>query len=131
MKVGDRAQFSIKEIGESTVRVQLEQQPAPQAAMLAIDNPTGEIKAMVGGYSFDESKFNRATQAYRQVGSSFKVYVYADALEQGMSPFDTVVDAPLTLVSGGQDYTPHNYDDKFEGTITLRRALDGSRNIPD
>ena len=50
---------------------------------------------MVGGYSFDDSKFNRATQAYRQVGSSFKVYVYADALEQGMSPFDTVVDAPI------------------------------------
>ena len=112
------------------MRVQLEQQPAPQAAMLAIDNPTGEIKAMVGGYSFEDSKFNRATQAYRQVGSSFKVYVYADALEKGATPFDTILDAPMTVMSGGQPYSPHNYDEKFEGNITLRRALAGSRNVP-
>ncbi|MGC1902575.1 MAG: PBP1A family penicillin-binding protein [Candidatus Acidiferrum sp.] len=130
LKVGDLAQFSIKEIQESTVRVQLEQQPAPQGAMLAIDNPTGEIKAMVGGYSFEDSKFNRATQAYRQVGSSFKVYVYADALEKGATPFDTILDAPMTVMSGGQPYSPHNYDEKFEGNITLRRALAGSRNVP-
>ena len=79
LKPGDLAQFSIQELRENTARVQLEQQPGPQAAMVAIDNPTGEIKAMVGGYSFEDSKFNRATQAYRQVGSSFKIYVYADA----------------------------------------------------
>ncbi len=130
LKVGDLAQFSIKEIGESTVRVQLEQQPAPQAAIMAIDNPTGEIKAMVGGYSFEDSKFNRATQAYRQVGSSFKVYVYADAMEKGATPFDTILDAPMTVMSGGVPYSPHNYDEKFEGNITLRRALAGSRNVP-
>ena len=70
--------------------------------MVAIDNPTGEIKAMVGGYSFEDSKFNRATQAYRQVGSSFKIYVYADALEKGATPFDTILDAPFTAISGGQ-----------------------------
>jgi penicillin-binding protein 1A len=98
--------------------------------MLAIDNPTGEIKAMVGGYSFEDSKFNRATQAFRQVGSSFKVYVYADALEKGSTPFDTILDAPFTVISGGQPYSPKNYDEKFEGTITLRRALAGSRNVP-
>jgi penicillin-binding protein 1A len=130
LKAGDLAQFQILELRENTVRVQLEQQPAPQAAMLAIDNPTGEIKAMVGGYSFEDSKFNRATQAYRQVGSSFKVYVYADALEKGATPFDTILDAPFTVISGGQPYSPHNYDEKFEGTITLRRALAGSRNVP-
>src|SRR5712675_125238 len=130
LKVGDLAQFSIQELRETTVRVQLEQQPAPQAAMLAIDNPTGEIKAMVGGYSFEDSKFNRATQAFRQVGSSYKVYVYADALEKGATPFDTILDAPFTTVSGGQAYSPKNYDEKFEGTITLRRALAGSRNVP-
>ena len=130
LKVGDLAQFSIKEVQESTVRVQLEQQPGPQAAIMAIDNPTGEIKAMVGGYSFEDSKFNRATQAYRQVGSSFKVYVYADALEKGATPFDTVLDAPMTVMSGGVPYSPHNYDEKFEGNITLRRALAGSRNVP-
>jgi penicillin-binding protein 1A len=130
LKVGDLAQFSITELRESTARVQLEQQPAPQAAMVAIDNPTGEIKALVGGYSFEDSKFNRATQAFRQVGSSFKIYVYADALEKGSTPFDTILDAPFTTISGGQPYSPRNYDEKFEGTITLRRALAGSRNVP-
>src|SRR5580692_10771231 len=130
LKVGDLAQFSIQELHDNTARVQLEQQTGPQGAMLAIDNPTGEIKAMVGGYSFEDSKFNRATQAVRQVGSSFKVYVYADALEKGATPFDTILDAPFTVISGGQPYSPHNYDEKFEGTITLRRALAGSRNVP-
>ena len=130
LKVGDLAQFSIQELHGNTARVQLEQQPGPQGALLAIDNPTGEIKAMVGGYSFEDSKFNRATQALRQVGSSFKIYVYADALEKGATPFDTIVDLPYTTISGGQPYSPHNYDEKFEGTITLRRALAGSRNVP-
>src|SRR6266849_5593822 len=130
LAVGDLAQFSIQDLRETTARVQLEQQPAPQAAMIAIDNGTGEIKAMVGGYSFEDSKFNRATQSVRQVGSSFKVYVYADALEKGSTPFDTILDAPFTTISGGQVYSPKNYDEKFEGTITLRRALAGSRNVP-
>src|SRR5262250_523348 len=130
LKVGDLAQFSIQELRESTARVQLEQQPSPQAAMVAIDNPTGEIKALVGGYSFEDSKFNRATQSVRQVGSSFKIYVYADAIEKGATPFDTILDAPFTTISGGQPYSPRNYDEKFEGTITLRRALAGSRNVP-
>src|SRR5437762_2812365 len=130
LKAGDLAQFSIQELRDNTVRVQLEQQPGPQGALLVIDNPTGEIKAMIGGYSFEDSKFNRATQAVRQVGSSFKVYVYADALERGATPFDTIVDLPFTTISGGQTYSPRNYDEKFEGTITLRRALAGSRNVP-
>src|SRR5271168_4107456 len=130
LKAGDLAQFSIQELHDSSVRVQLEQQCGPQAAMIAIDNASGEIKAMVGGYSFEDSKFNRATQAFRQVGSSFKVYVYADALEKGFTPFDTIVDTPFTTISGGQPYSPRNYDEKFEGTITLRRALAGSRNVP-
>ncbi len=129
-EVGDVGVFHIREISGSTVKVDVEQYPVAQAALAAIDNASGEVKAMVGGYSFDESKFNRATQAYRQVGSSFKVYVYSAALQGGMTPFDTVLDAPFTTVSGGQSYSPHNYDDKFEGVITLRRALDGSRNIP-
>ncbi len=129
-KPGDLAEFYIKEINGSLAHVQLEQNVGPQAAIVAIDNPTGEIKAMVGGYSFDESKFNRATQAQRQVGSSFKIFVYSAAVEQGSSPFDTILDAPFTTMSGGQPYSPHNYDEKFEGMITLRRALDGSRNVP-
>lgn len=130
LKVGDVVVVSIKEVAGSTLHVQLEQQPVAQAALLAIDNPTGEVKAMVGGYDFDQSKFNRATQAVRQTGSSFKVYVYATALEQGASPFDTIVDEPVTFRSGGQNYSPKNYDLKFEGRITLRRALADSRNVP-
>jgi penicillin-binding protein 1A len=130
LKPGDLAEFYIQEINGTVAHVRLEQNVGPQAAIVAIDNPTGEIKAMVGGYSFDESKFNRATQAQRQVGSSFKIYVYSAAVEQGFTPFDTILDAPFTTMSGGQPYSPHNYDEKFEGVITLRRALDGSRNIP-
>jgi penicillin-binding protein 1A len=84
----------------------------------------------VGGYDFEDSKFNRATQASRQTGSSFKVYVYAEGVEQGISPFDTVVDEPVSFRSGGQNYSPHNYDMKFEGRITYRRALADSRNVP-
>src|ERR1700732_2237983 len=130
LKPGDLVVVSVKEIIGTTVHVQLEQEPAAQAAMMAIDNPTGEIKAMVGGYDFDESKFDRATQAVRQTGSSFKVYVYATAIAQGATPFDTIVDEPVTYRSGGQNYSPKNYDEKFEGRITLRRALADSRNVP-
>ena len=130
LKPGDVTQFLIRDLSGSNAKVELEQDPGPQAAMVAIDNGSGEIKAMVGGYSFEDSKFNRATQAQRQVGSSFKVYVYAAALEAGYTPFDTILDAPYTVISGGMPYSPHNYDEKFEGMITLRRALDGSRNVP-
>jgi penicillin-binding protein 1A len=128
--VGDLVMVHIKLLSGTTAEVDLEQQPAAQAALLALDNSTGEIKAMVGGYDFDASKFNRTTQALRQTGSSFKVYVYADAISQGASPFDTIVDEPVTFRSGGLDYSPHNYDAKFEGRITLRRALADSRNVP-
>ena len=130
LQIGDLANLQVESVSGSTVHVQLEQIPAAQASLLAIDNATGEIKAMVGGYSFEESKYNRAVQAMRQTGSSFKVYVYATALEKGMTPFDTVLDEPITYMSGGNDYTPHNYDNTFEGRISLRRALADSRNVP-
>jgi penicillin-binding protein 1A len=110
-------------------RVSLEQDSGAQGALIALDNGTGEIKAMVGGRDFNESKFNRAVQAQRQVGSSFKPYVYAAAIDQGATPDDTIVDAPISFPAGSTTYTPHNYDQKFEGTITLRRALAQSRNI--
>jgi penicillin-binding protein 1A len=130
LKPGDVTEFLIRDIVGSVAKVELEQAPGPQGALLAIDNGSGEIKAMVGGYSFEDSKFNRAMQAQRQVGSSFKVYVYAAAMEQGFTPFDTILDAPFTVISGGQPYSPHNYDERYEGQITLRRALAGSRNVP-
>ncbi len=111
-------------------RVSLEQDSGAEGALVAIDNATGEIKAMVGGRDFNLSKFNRATQALRQVGSSFKPYVYTAVIDQGGSPDDTIVDAPVTFQTASGPYSPHNYDDKFEGTITLRRAFAQSRNIP-
>ena len=111
-------------------RVSLEQDSGAQGALLAIDNASGGIKAMVGGRDFSESKFNRATQALRQVGSSFKPYVYTAVIDLGGSPDDTILDEPVTFETGSGPYSPHNYDEKFEGTITLRRALAQSRNIP-
>ena len=111
-------------------RVSLEQDSGAQAALVALDNTTGGIKAMVGGRDFSESKFDRATQALRQVGSSFKPYVYTTVIDKGGSPDDTILDEPVTFETGSAPYSPHNYDEKFEGIITLRRALAQSRNIP-
>ncbi len=112
------------------MRVTLEQDSGSQGALLAIDNATGEVRAMVGGRNFNVSKFNRATQALRQVGSSFKPYVYTAAIDQGARPDDVILDGPVTFQSSSGPYSPHNFDEKYEGTITLRRALAQSRNIP-
>jgi penicillin-binding protein 1A len=111
-------------------RVTLEQDSGTQGAFLAIDNASGEIRAMVGGRDFQLSKFNRATQALRQAGSSFKPYVYTTAIDQGARPDDTILDAPVIFPTASGPYFPHNYDEKYEGRITLRRALAQSRNIP-
>ncbi len=116
---------------DGKAKVSLEEDSGAQGALVAIDNATGEIKAMVGGRDFNLSKFNRATQALRQVGSSFKPYVYTAAIDHGATPDDTILDAPVIFPNAsGPPYEPHNYDEKFEGTITLRRALAQSRNIP-
>jgi len=120
----------VKVMSWAPVRVSLEQDSGVQGSLIAVDNSTGEIKAMVGGRDFNLSKFNRATQALRQVGSSFKPYVYTAAIEDGAKPDDTILDAPVTFQTASGPYSPHNYDEKFEGTITLRRALAQSRNIP-
>ena len=113
-----------------TATVTLEQTPLAEGAMLAIDNHTGQIKAMVGGWSFSRSKFNRAVQAYRQLGSTFKPIVYTAAIDRGYTPSSIIVDAPVSYQAGNQVYSPHNYDHKFLGAITLRYALEESRNIP-
>jgi penicillin-binding protein 1A len=115
---------------DGSARVSLEQDSGAQGALLAIDNATGDIKAMVGGRDYDQSKFNRATQAERQVGSSFKPFVYTAAIDQGAEPDDMILDAPTTFNSAGTAYTPRNFDRKFEGNITLRHALAESRNVP-
>jgi penicillin-binding protein 1A len=94
-----------------------------EGAMVALA-PDGAIRAMVGGRDYGTSQFNRVTQALRQPGSSFKLFVYLSALEAGMRPFDTVLDAPLTF----KGWSPGNFDDKYLGEITLTKALADSRN---
>ena len=115
---------------DGSARISLEQDSGAQGALLAIDNATGDIKAMVGGRDYDSSKFNRATQAQRQAGSSFKPFVFTAAIDQGASPDDMILDAPATFNSGGTAYSPRNFDRRFEGNITLRHALAESRNVP-
>src|SRR6266536_2878788 len=131
LKTGDICYVKILSLGANgAAHVSLEQDSGAQGALLAIDNATGGIKAMVGGRDFNESKFDRATQAMRQVGSSFKPYVYTTVIDGGASPDDTILDEPVSFETSSGQYSPHNYDEKFEGIITLRRALAQSRNIP-
>ena len=131
LKSGDLCYVKILSLGSNgAAKISLEQDSGAQGALLAIDNATGGIKAMVGGRDFNESKFDRVTQALRQVGSSFKPYVYTTVIDQGASPDDTILDEPISFETPSGPYTPHNYDEKFEGIITLRRALAQSRNIP-
>ena len=130
LSTGDIAYVKVLSIADAVAKVQLEEDSGAQGALLAIDNSTGDIKAMVGGRDFDDSKFNRATQALRQVGSSFKPYVYTAVMDNGGSPDDVVLDAPVTFQTASGPYSPHNYDGKFEGNISLRRAIAFSRNIP-
>jgi penicillin-binding protein 1A len=131
LRTGDICYVRILSLNANgAARVSLEQDSGAQGALVAIDNATGGIKAMVGGRDFSESKFDRATQALRQVGSSFKPYVYTAVIDQGGSPNDTILDEPVTFETASGPYSPHNYDEKFEGIITLRRALAQSRNIP-
>ncbi|HEV2113134.1 MAG TPA: PBP1A family penicillin-binding protein, partial [Terriglobales bacterium] len=132
LKPGDVAYIKVAVLGsDGRATVSLQQDSGAQGALLAIDNATGDIKAMVGGRDYARSKFNRSTQALRQVGSSFKPYVYTAAVDSiGASPDDLILDTPTTFMTASGPYTPHNYDNKFEGNITLRHALAESRNIP-
>ena len=102
-----------------------------QGAVVVMDNKTGEVRALVGGRDFTRSKFNRATQAHRQVGSAFKPFLLIAALDNGFTPADLVLDAPIRIHIPGTDtiYKPANYDRRFLGTITLRKAIALSRNL--
>jgi penicillin-binding protein 1A len=133
VKVGDLVEFQVKQVSpDGAMTGALEQVPLLEGALLAIDNRTGRILAMVGGYSFDRSKFNRATQAVRQVGSAFKPFVYTAAIDRGYTPVSTIVDAPVAFPTGPNQppYSPQNYDHEYWGPITLRRAIEQSRNVP-
>ncbi len=105
--------------------------PYLQAALVLMDYHTGEVKALIGGRDFSQSQFNRATQARRQAGSAFKIFVFTAAIDNGFTPADIVLDLPIVLEIPGVDsiYRPSNYDRKFLGPITLRKALQLSRNL--
>jgi len=132
-KPGDVLEVAVTSVDEAskTLTVKLEQTPLAEAALVAIDNHTGQIKAMVGGWSFGRSKFNRSLQAYRQLGSTFKSIVYTAAIDRGFTPTSLINDNEVTYPQVvGDPYSPSNYDHKFLGPVTLRYALEDSRNVP-
>ncbi len=134
VQTGDLVEVQINKIDDAagTATVSLEQPPLLDGALVALDNRTGQILAMVGGFSFGRSKFNRATQAYRQMGSTFKPLLYTAAIDRGLTPSTMLVDTPAAFNAGeGQPpYTPRNYDGRYVGPLTLRAAIEQSRNIP-
>lgn len=109
----------------------LMQKPAVGGAIVAMDPHTGRVRALVGGFSFADSQFDRATQAKRQPGSAFKPFVYATALDNGYSPSTVVLDAPIAIDQGpGKEaWKPENYSGKFAGPSTLRTGIERSRNL--
>jgi len=133
IKVGDVAPFLVQGIDEAKkeLQVKLDQEPLVEGALLAIDPATGEIKALVGGYDFGRSEFDRAMQSYRQAGSAFKPFVYTTALDSGYTLADRVFDEPTVFVdpATGDEYQPANYYRKYYGDTTLREAMEESRNI--
>lgn len=131
--VGDVIEVRITTLKDSVpAAVALEQPPTVEGAVVAIDNRTGRVLAMTGGFNFQRSQFNRAMQARRQMGSAFKPIVYAAALDRGATAVTSYLDQPVSFTAGPNQppYEPLNYDRKFEGPVTLRRALEQSRNIP-
>ena len=135
---GDVAWFRVEEPeeeaaddGDTPRRVLLEQEPELEGAAIVLESSTGAVRALVGGWSFERSKFNRATQARRQLGSAFKPFVWGAALEVGFTPADTLFDAPVAF-PGGRDrppYSPRNHSREYFGVTTLRRGLERSINV--
>ena len=133
LKAGDVCAFTLESLNreERTVEVTLDRVPEVQGALLALESETGAIRAMVGGFDFRYSKFNRATQAERQPGSVFKPFTYVAAVESGYAPENTVLDGPVEFLDGlGRPYRPVNADEKYKGLIPIRQALAESRNVP-
>jgi penicillin-binding protein 1A len=127
VKPGDIIYVHLSDAMEgSERRATLEQDSGAEGSLLAMDNSSGDVLAMVGGRDYALSQFNRAMQSERQTGSSFKPYVYTTAIEDGVKPTDIIVDGPVSF--GG--YTPHNYENDYKGAMTIMNAFAESRNIP-
>ncbi len=133
VKVHDLIKVKVKKAGSEGKGTffSLEQEPIVEGAFVAIDPATGAVKALVGGYDFRRSEFNRAIVAKRQPGSAFKPIIYATAIERGLTPASMVLDNPVVYTDEALDkvWKPENYEEKFYGPITLREALTYSRNL--
>jgi penicillin-binding protein 1A len=138
--LSDKAAANIKIRRGALIRVtktlkntwEIGQLPDVESAFVALDPRDGAIKALVGGFDFDRNKFNHATQAWRQPGSSFKPFVYSASLEKGLSPSTVINDAPMFFdasVTGGQPWEPKNFDGHFSGPMTMRTGLAKSKNM--
>ncbi|MCP4913659.1 MAG: PBP1A family penicillin-binding protein [Oligoflexia bacterium] len=114
------------------LRLELDQIPEAEGALVSVNHSTGEIISFVGGYDFNRSQFNRAIQSKRQPGSAFKPLLFAAALENGFNPSSIIMDSPETLggVDSSLNWKPRNYDGKYKGPITFRNSLEQSRNVP-
>jgi penicillin-binding protein 1A len=126
LKPGDIIYMKVTGEDDGMLHGTLEEDTGVEGSMFAMDNATGDVLALVGGRDFNLSQFDRATQAERQTGSSFKPYVYTTAVEEGATPQETIVDQPVSFGT----YVPHNYDGKYKGRISLLEAFADSRNIP-
>jgi len=126
--IGDVVEVTPVE-AEDGIALALTQTPQVAAALVTLEPYTGHVKTMVGGYDFGHSQFNRAVQAFRQPGSSFKPLVYSAALDNGYTPASVVMDAPIQFVDHDTIWRPQNYSKRFYGPTTLRKALEKSRNV--
>jgi penicillin-binding protein 1A len=130
LRPGDVVKVSIKSIRDKKMELALEQEPEVEGALVAVEPYTGFIRAMVGGYDFIRSDFNRAVFAKRQPGSAFKPIIYAAAMDNGFTPASIINDEPVTYMGGPKgEWSPENYDHKYYGPTRLREALAYSRNV--
>lgn len=130
LQPGDIVWVRVKTVSGRNVSFSLEQEPEVEGALAAVEPGTGYIRALVGGYSFTKSEYNRALYAKRQPGSSFKPLIYAAALEHNFTPASIVDDAPVSYPGGAKgEWRPENYDHKYYGPTRLREALAYSRNV--
>ena len=131
LKPGDVIEVRVKNLTGDTVHFALEQTPVVEGALVVLDPRNGAIRAMIGGYNFQQSEYNRAVMAHRQPGSAFKPIIYATGLNEGLSPATLVVDAPVVYEDQEdpeKTWKPENYEKRFFGVMSLREALMHSRN---
>jgi penicillin-binding protein 1A len=133
LKRGDVIQVKVASFDPETneAEVSLDQKPLRNGAVVVIDPRTGQVRALVGGYSFRDSQFNRAVQAPRQTGSAIKPFLYTAALEHGFTPASVIIDEPITFIDrwNNEPWSPKNYDRRYKGAVTVRIGLEQSRNV--